>query len=73
MGLLLTSRPGRFAPVKNPVPIVYESGWIPGPVLTGAKNLAPREIDPETSSPYRVCIQTTLFPPIGVTYNNIFI
>ena len=35
-----TSRPGRFNPVKNPVPIVQEAGWAPGPVWTGAGNLA---------------------------------
>jgi len=27
-------------PGKNPVPILYEAGWAPGPVWTGAKNLA---------------------------------
>jgi hypothetical protein len=26
---------------KDPVPIVQESGWAPGPVWTGAENLAP--------------------------------
>jgi hypothetical protein len=33
-------RPGRFTPWKNPVPIVQEAGWTPGPVWTCAKNLA---------------------------------
>jgi hypothetical protein len=33
-------RPGRFTPGKNPVPIVQEAGWAPGPVWTGAENLA---------------------------------
>jgi hypothetical protein len=33
-----------FAPVKDPVPIVQEVGWAPGPVLTGAENLAPTGI-----------------------------
>jgi len=32
-------RPGRFIPRKDPVPIVYEAGWAPGPVWTGAENL----------------------------------
>jgi hypothetical protein len=36
-----SSRPGRFAPGKDPVPILYEAGWAPGPVWTGAENLAP--------------------------------
>jgi len=29
-----------FTPGKDPVPIVQESGWAPGPVWTGAENLA---------------------------------
>jgi hypothetical protein len=29
---------------KDPVPIVQEAGWTPGPVLTGAENLAPTGI-----------------------------
>ena len=33
-------RPGRFAPGKDPVPIVQEARWAPGPVGTGAENLA---------------------------------
>jgi len=32
----------RHAPAAlPPVPIVYEAGWVPGPVWTGAENLAP--------------------------------
>jgi hypothetical protein len=27
-------RPGRFTPGKDPVPIVQEAGWVPGPVWT---------------------------------------
>ena len=37
-------RPGRFTPGKDPVPIVQEAGWAPGPVWTGAENLAPTGI-----------------------------
>ena len=37
-------RPGRFTPEKDPVPIVREAGWAPGPVWTGAENLAPTGI-----------------------------
>jgi hypothetical protein len=37
-------RPGRFTPRKDPVPIVQEAGWAPGPVWTGAENLAPTGI-----------------------------
>ena len=33
-----------FTPRKNPVPIVQEAGWAPGPVWTGAENLSPTVI-----------------------------
>jgi hypothetical protein len=29
---------------KDPVPIVQEAGWAPGPVWTSAENLAPTRI-----------------------------
>jgi hypothetical protein len=38
------SRPGRFTPVKDPVPIVWGTRWAPGPVWTGAENLVPTGI-----------------------------
>ena len=45
---------GRFTPGKDPVPIVQEAGWAPGPVWTGAENLAPltgiRSYDRQASS-----------------------
>ena len=37
-------RPGRFTLGKDPVPTVQEAGWAPGPVWTGAENLAPTGI-----------------------------
>jgi len=39
-----TPRPGRFTPGKDPVPIVQEDGWAPGPAWTGAENFAPAGI-----------------------------
>jgi hypothetical protein len=33
-----------FTPGKDPVPAVQEAGWAPGPVWTGAENLAPTGI-----------------------------
>ena len=42
-GVSVTPRP-LFTPGKDPVPIVQEAGWAPGPVWTGAENLAPTEI-----------------------------
>jgi hypothetical protein len=41
-----------FTPWKDPVPIVWEAGWAPGPVWTGVKNLSPhRDSIPRMSSP----------------------
>jgi hypothetical protein len=36
--------PAAFTPGKDPVPIVQEAGWAPGPVWIGADNLAPTGI-----------------------------
>ena len=40
-----------FTPGKDPVPIVQEAGSPPGPVWTGAENLAPPGFDPRTVQP----------------------
>jgi hypothetical protein len=55
-----TSRP-LFTPGKDPVPIVQEARWAPGPVWTSAENLAPTGF----RSPDRpaVAIPTTLPGP----------
>ena len=42
-GVSVTLRP-HFTSGKNPVPIVQEAGWAPGPARTGAENLAPNRI-----------------------------
>ena len=42
-----------FTSGKDPLPIVQEAGWAPGPVWTGAENLAPtgvRSLDRPTRS-----------------------
>jgi hypothetical protein len=50
-GVSVTPRPLTI-PGKDPVPIVQEAGWAPGPVWTGAENLAPhRDSIPGPSSP----------------------
>ena len=46
-----TPRHGRFTPGKDPVPIVQEAGWSPGPVWTDTENRAPTEFDPRTVQP----------------------
>jgi hypothetical protein len=42
-GVSVTPRP-LSTPGKDPVPIIREAGWAPGPVWTCAKNLAPTGI-----------------------------
>ena len=42
-GVSVTPRP-LFTPGKDPVPIVQEAGWSPGPVWTGAENFTPTGI-----------------------------
>jgi hypothetical protein len=39
-----TPRLGRLIPWKDPAPNVQDAGWAPGPVWTGAENLAPTGI-----------------------------
>ena len=36
----LTPRPGRFTPVRDTVPIVWEAGWVPG-LSEGIRNISP--------------------------------
>jgi len=50
---------------KDPVPIVQEAGWAPGPVWTGAENLAPTGIrSPDSPARKLVAIPTTLPGPL---------
>ena len=55
-GVSVTPRP-LFTPGNGPVPIVQEAGWAPGPVWTGAENLAPTGI----RSPYRPARSQSLY------------
>ena len=61
------SSPGRFTPGKeDPVPIVQEVRWVPGPVWTGAENLAPTGIQSpvcpaRSESLYRLCYPGALY------------
>jgi len=43
--------PAALYPRKDPVPIVQEAGWAPGPVWTGEENLAPPGFHPRTVQP----------------------
>ena len=44
--------PAALYPGKDPVPVVQEAGWAPGPVWTCAENLTPPPgFDPRTVQP----------------------
>ena len=44
----LASRPGRtLPPGRDPVPILQEAGWAPGPILTGGKSPLHRDSIPD--------------------------
>jgi hypothetical protein len=59
-----TSRPGRFTPGKDPVPVVQEAGWAPGPVWTGVEILALTGIrSPDRPARSSVAILTELRGP----------
>ena len=55
-----------FTPGKDPVPIVQEAGWAPGPVWTGAENFAPTGI----RSPDRPARNQTLYRLRYPAYRN---
>jgi hypothetical protein len=40
MGAWSAPHLGQFTPGKDLLPVVYEAGWAPGPVWTGAEKLA---------------------------------
>ena len=44
MGVRCRHTPAAFTPGEDPVPIVQEAGWAPGPVWIGAEHLAPTGI-----------------------------
>jgi len=49
-----TPRP-HFTPEKDPVPILQEAGWVPGPVWTGGGNLVSTGIRSRTFLPVVCC------------------
>jgi hypothetical protein len=63
--------PAAFTPGKDPVPIVQEAEWVPGPVWIGVENLAPTEI----RSPARLARIESLYRlsypgPLVFQYSN---
>jgi hypothetical protein len=56
---------------KDPVLIVQETGWAPGPVWTGEENLAPTGIrSPDHPARSSVAIPTELPGPILAHYQS---
>jgi len=46
------ARPGRtLPPGEDPVPILQEAGWAPGPVWTGGESLPHRDSIPDRPAP----------------------
>jgi len=64
-GVSVTPRP-LFTPEKDLVPIVQEAVWVPGPVWTGAENLAPTGIQ----SPDRPARSQSLYRLSYPAHNN---
>jgi hypothetical protein len=59
-------RPSRLTPGKVSVPIVQEAGWAPGPVWTGAENLATTGI----RSLDRLALRLSRLPETHVSCSN---
>jgi len=57
-----TPRP-HFTPGKDPVPILQEAGWTPGPVWTGGKSRPHRDSIPDRPGRSSVAIPTELPGP----------
>jgi hypothetical protein len=58
------ARPGRtLPPKKEPVPVLQEAGWAPGPVWTGGKSHPHRDSIPELPARSSVAITTELPGP----------
>jgi len=58
----VTPRP-HFTPGKDPVPILQEAGWAPGPVWTGGKSRPHRDWIPDRPARSSVAIPTDLPGP----------
>jgi hypothetical protein len=58
-----------FTPGKDQVPIVQEAGWAPGPVSTGAENLAPTGIRSLDRPARSQSLYWLRYPAHSVTHN----
>ena len=67
-GWVVSSKPRpHFTPGKDPVPILQEVGWAPGPVWTGGKSRPNRDSIPVCPTRSSVAIPTELPGPITVS------
>ena len=64
-----TLRP-HFTPRKDPVPILQEAGWAPGPVWTGGKSRPNGDSFPDRSARSSVAISTELSCPHNVPFRH---
>jgi len=61
---VISSTPGpHFTPGNDPVPILQEAGWAPGPVWTGRKSRPHRDSIPDHPARSSVAIPTELPDP----------
>ena len=57
--------PAALYPGKDPVPVVQEAGWDPGPVWTGGKSRPNRDSMPDHPAHSSVAIPTELPGPLS--------
>jgi len=59
-----------FTPGKDPVPILQEVGWVPGPVLTGEKSRPHRDSIPDrparSQSQYQLSYRAHKYIPLMI-------
>ena len=67
-----TPRP-HFTPGKDPVLIVQEAGWAPGPIWTGENSLLHRHSIPDRPARSSVAIPTELPGPHNYIYIYIYV
>ena len=67
MGVVKATPRPLYPRERDPIPVLLEAGWAPGPVWTGMENLAPIGI----RSPDRPARIKSLYPPLTITKNVI--
>ena len=60
------ARSGRTSPGKDPVPILLEAGWAPGPVWTGGESRPHRDAISDRPARSSVATPTELHGPLNV-------